>query len=134
MPQGLFEPRVMFFGMTNAPACFQQTMDQMFQELKNKYPTKLFEYIDDILIATTNNLPQYKEITHQVLNLLEQESFFLKPYKCLFEQKWLKYLGVVVDGNNLQIEPSKIKGITYWPTELKMVKQVRSTLGILGYQ
>jgi len=30
--QGLFEPTVMFFGLTNSPAMFQTMMDTLFQE------------------------------------------------------------------------------------------------------
>jgi len=30
--QGLFEPTVMFFGLTNSPATFQTMMDTVFQE------------------------------------------------------------------------------------------------------
>ena len=31
------------------------------------------------------------------------------------------------------IDPAKIAGITNWPTTLNSVKEVRSTLGLLGY-
>jgi len=46
----------MFFGLTNSPATFQRTMNCMFREMKMHYPTKLFVYMDDILIATTDDL------------------------------------------------------------------------------
>jgi hypothetical protein len=29
-PEGLFEPTVMFFGLTNSPATFQMTMNTIF--------------------------------------------------------------------------------------------------------
>jgi Reverse transcriptase (RNA-dependent DNA polymerase) len=70
-------------------------MDCLFCPLKDKYLGMLFVYIDDILIATTNNLPLHQRIVHDVLNLLETESFFLKPAKCKFEQKSIDYLGGV---------------------------------------
>ena len=62
------------------------------------------------------------------------ESYFLKPTKCLFEQERLEYLGIVVDGDKTTIDPAKIDGIKDWPWELKNLKEVRSTLGVLGYQ
>jgi hypothetical protein len=31
MPQGLFEPLVMFFGLTNLPATFQAMMNKIFR-------------------------------------------------------------------------------------------------------
>jgi hypothetical protein len=43
-------------------------------------------------------------------------------------------LGWQVGGEGIRIDPSKIAGITQWPRQLKNVKEVRSTLGVLGYQ
>jgi len=34
---------------------------------------------------------------------------------------------------SLMIDPAKIAGIKDWPTTLKNIKEVRSTLGLLGY-
>lgn len=55
-PLGLFQPCVMFFSLTNSPATFCRTMVKMLCALCNKYPTELFMYMDDILIATKDNL------------------------------------------------------------------------------
>ncbi len=55
-PFGLFQPCVMFFGLTNSPATFSHAMNHMFRRLTNKYPTELFVYMDDILIATGGDL------------------------------------------------------------------------------
>jgi len=33
MNKGLFEPTVMFFGMTNSPAMFQSMMDSIFADM-----------------------------------------------------------------------------------------------------
>jgi len=56
-PFGLFQPRVMFFSLTNSPATFSCAMNRMFHHLTNKYPTELFVYMDNILIATRGDLP-----------------------------------------------------------------------------
>jgi len=55
-PKGLFEPRVMFFGLTNSPATFQRTMNRMFREMKMRYLNELFVYMDDILVATNDDM------------------------------------------------------------------------------
>jgi hypothetical protein len=52
----------------------------------NKYPDAIDVYIDDIFIKTGLDLELHREIVHKVLNLLEKESFLLKPSKCKFEQ------------------------------------------------
>ena len=50
--RGLFEPLVMFFGMTNSPATFQTMMNDIFQNLIAK--GIMVVYLDDILIFTKN--------------------------------------------------------------------------------
>ena len=90
--------------------------------------------MDDILIATKNNIEQHREIVDAVLDLLAKESYFLCPTKCVFEQTSIEYLGVIVDGNKLSIAPTKAESLRDWPRTLTKVKDVRSILGVLGYQ
>ena len=46
--QGLFEPTVMFFGLTNSPMSFQWMMNDIFHDLIRE--GKVTIYLDDILI------------------------------------------------------------------------------------
>jgi len=48
--RGLFEPLVIFFGMTNSPATFQTMMNDIFQNLIVEGIVVV--YLDDILIFT----------------------------------------------------------------------------------
>jgi hypothetical protein len=52
--QGLFEPRVMFFGLTNSPATFQAMMNDIFMEELREGWVSI--YMDDILIHTDDDL------------------------------------------------------------------------------
>ena len=133
-PFGLFEPTVMYFGLTNSPATFCRAVKKMLRPLINKYPGELFDYIDDILIATKDNLPRHQQIVDEVFTLFTKESYFLRPAKCEFEKKRIEYLGLIVDGDTLTIDPKKADGLSNWPRDLKTVKEVRSVLGVLGYQ
>ena len=65
--RGLFEPLVMFFGLTNSPATFQTMMNELLQDLINT--GKVLVYIDDILIFT-NNLDEHCELVRHVLSIL----------------------------------------------------------------
>jgi hypothetical protein len=47
---GLFEPTVMFFGLTNSPATFQTMMDTIFCEQIAR--GMLTVYMDDIAVHT----------------------------------------------------------------------------------
>jgi Reverse transcriptase (RNA-dependent DNA polymerase)/RNase H-like domain found in reverse transcriptase len=133
-PYGLYQPNVMYFGLTNSPPTFQKTIDCLFHPLKDKYPGMLFVYMDDILIATNNDLPLHQRIIHDVLDLLETESFFLKPSKCKFEHSAIDYLGIVISNGAISIDPTKWDSLATWPEQLVTVKQVCSTLGVFSYQ
>src|SRR6266436_5304646 len=75
-----------------------------------------------------------RQIVHQVLDKLEKESYFLRPAKCEFEKEKVDYLGVIISRERIHIDPLKVEGLRNWPQKLDTLKQVRSTLGILGYQ
>jgi hypothetical protein len=47
---GLFEPLVIYFGLTNSPATFQMMMNGIFQDLITKGIISV--YLDDILVFT----------------------------------------------------------------------------------
>ena len=89
--------------------------------------------MDDILIAMEDDLNRHRRIVHDVLNLLDEESFFLKVTKCKFEQKSIDYLGITVMDGTICIDPTKRKGLASWPCILTTLKQLQSTLGVLGY-
>jgi hypothetical protein len=133
-PFGAYETLVMLFGLTNSPPTFCRAMEHMLRHLMCRYPTELFVYVDDILIATTGNLLQHRRIVQEVLEVLVEESYFLQPAKCSFEQTSVTYLGIIVDGNKLSPDPKKTSALKDWPRTLSTVKQVCSILGVLGYQ
>jgi Reverse transcriptase (RNA-dependent DNA polymerase) len=134
MPYRLYQLNVMYFGLTNLPPAFQKTMDHLFRPLKDKYLGMLFVYMDDILIATADDLPLHRHIVYDVLDLLEVKSFFLKLSKCKFKCTSIDYLGIIVSNGAISIDPTKRDGLATWPEQLSTVKQVHSTLGVFGYQ
>jgi len=73
-------------------------------------------------------------MNHWLLDIFEEHSYFLKPSKCVFEQPKVDFLGVQLGHRQITIDPLKIAGIKDWPQTLKSVKEVCSTLGILGFQ
>jgi hypothetical protein len=97
------------------------------------YPGEVLIYMDDILIATLNDLPRHRRIVREVLDIMRKESFFLKVAKCKFEKQHVKYLGLILNGNMIKLDPVKINSLKDWPRTLKTVTEVRSTLGLLNY-
>jgi hypothetical protein len=120
-PEGLFEPMVMFFGLTNSPATFQMMMNTIFQ--KEVSQGWLSVYMDDITIHTKRrpneteeqHQQRHQEYTHHILEKLKQHDLYLKLEKCEFAKQEIEYLGVIIGQNKIQMDPRKLKGITDWP-------------------
>ena len=128
--QGLFEPNVMFFGLTNSPATFQTMMNSIFlEEVREGWLTV---YMDDMLIHTNDDVVNHRNAVHHVLDKLQKHDLFLKPEKCLFEQKRMEFLGVVLENGTIQMDPAKIQGVADWPRP-KSVRDVRAFLGFTGF-
>jgi len=89
----------MFFGLTNSPSTFQTMMDTIFQDLTTTGEVVI--YMDDILIATPNDVPHHQQLVHQVLDKLEEQDLFLKPEKCTFEVPEVEYLGLIIGGGKV---------------------------------
>ena len=125
---GLFQFKVMSFGLCNAPATFQRLMDKMLDGLKFK---KCLVYIDDIVIfgkTFKETLDNFQE----VLTRIESYGLKLKPKKCKIFRTEVEYLGRVVSQTGVKADPNKVKAIQDWPRP-KTVKDVRSFLGFASY-
>jgi len=76
--RGLFEPLVMFFGMTNSPATFQTMMNDLFRDLIAE--GIMVVYLDDILIFTWT-VEEHTIAIRRVLEVLAQNKLSLHPEK-----------------------------------------------------
>jgi hypothetical protein len=120
-PEGLFEPMVMFFGLTISPATFQMMMNTIFR--KEVSQGWLLVYMDNIAIHTKQKTKETEEQhqqrhrrnTHHILDKLEKHDLYLKPKKREFEKEEIKYLGVIIGQNKIQMDPGKLKRIADWP-------------------
>ncbi|SJL18393.1 uncharacterized protein ARMOST_21981 [Armillaria ostoyae] len=127
--RGLFEPTVMFFGLTNSPATFQWMMNDIFKDLISE--GKVTIYLDDILIFT-KDLDEHRRIVRRVLQKLRENKLFLKAEKCEFEVLETEYLGVIISEDQVRMDPVKLAGIAEWPTPTKK-KELQSFLGFTNF-
>ncbi|SJL16280.1 uncharacterized protein ARMOST_19800 [Armillaria ostoyae] len=127
--RGLFEPTVMFFGLTNSPATFQWMMNDIFKDLIAT--GKITVYLDDILIFS-KTLEEHRKTTRHVLALLRKHKLFLKAEKCEFEVLETEYLGVIISEGSIRMDPIKLAGIAEWPTPTKK-KELQSFLGFANF-
>jgi len=126
---GFFEPTVMFFGMTNSPATFQAMMNEILRDLINE--GKVAAFVDDVLVGTETE-EGHNEIVEEILRRLEENDLYIKPEKCVWKVRKIRFLGVVIGPNGIEMEREKMEGVLSWP-ELKNVKDVRKFLGLANY-
>ena len=86
----------MNFGLRNAPATFQRMMNKLLRPIKARYREDVQGYMDDILIATKDDLTHHREVVKTVLSTMKENSLFLKPEKCEFEKHHVEYLGILL--------------------------------------
>jgi len=129
MPEGLFEPTVMFFGLMNSPATFQAMMNELLRDLINT--GKVAVFIDDVIVETETK-EGHEELVAEVIKRLEENDLYVKPEKCKWKVKEVEFLGVVIGPEGIKIEKEKVKGVLEWPT-LKCVKDVQKFLGLANY-
>lgn len=127
--RGLYEPLVMFFGLTNSPSTFQMMMNDLFKDLV--LTGKVVVYLDDIIIFT-NTLEEHRKIVRQVLQILRDNHLTCKPEKCKFEVQEVEYLGHVVAPGQVRMDPTKMEGVAQWKTPTN-ISEVRQFLGFANF-
>jgi len=128
-PEGLFEPTVMFFGLTNSPAMFQAMMNELLRDLMNT--GKVAVFIDDVIVGIEIE-EGHDELVAEVIKRLEENDLYVKPEKCKWKVREMEFLGVVIGLERIKMEKEKVKGVLEWPT-LKCVKDVQKFLGLANY-
>ncbi len=127
---GLYEPCVMFFGLTNSPSTFQTMMDTIFRDITATGEVVI--YMDDILIATPHDIPHHQQLVHQVLDKLEEHDLFLKLEKCTFEVPEIEYLGLVIGGGRVRMDRVKVQGVNGWQRPQNL-KELRGWMGFINF-
>ena len=77
--EGLFEPTVMFFGLTNSPAIFQAMINELLRDLVNT--EKIAVFIDNIMVETEGE-EGHDELVEEMIRRLAENNLYVKPEKC----------------------------------------------------
>ena len=72
------------------------------------------------------------QLTHQVLQRIQDLDLFLRPEKCSFNQTLLEYLGLIISKGEICMDPVKLKAIQEWPLS-QMVKDIQKFLGFCNF-
>ncbi|XP_041025450.1 uncharacterized mitochondrial protein AtMg00860-like [Juglans microcarpa x Juglans regia] len=116
------------FGLTNALATFMELMNWIFRQYLDSF---VVVFLDNILIYSHDE-EEHKRHLRIVLEILQEHRLYAKLSKCEFWLCEVKFLGHVISGKGVAVDPMKTGAIIEWqrPTS---AHEVRSFLGMVGY-
>ncbi|CAF0888235.1 unnamed protein product [Rotaria sordida] len=126
--KGLFEFKVMPYGLTNAPTTFQRLMDIVLAGLKWQC---CLVYIDDVIIYSPT-FEQHIEDLKRVFEALRSANLTLKTFKCHFCRRETKYLAYIITSDCVKPDPDLVKSVVNFPRP-RTIRDVQSFLGLTGY-
>ncbi|KAJ9521268.1 hypothetical protein QJQ45_023012 [Haematococcus lacustris] len=125
---GHYEFTVLPFGLCNAPATFQQLMNDVFKPHLDDF---VLVYLDDILVFSKSAADHERHL-HLTLSLLRKHQLCANLAKCAFWLDTVDFLGHVVSAAGIQPDPTKVKAVLDWPAPQDK-HQLRSFLGTANY-
>lgn len=125
---GLYNFRVMPYGLFNSGATFQRLMELILSGLH--WSTCLL-YVDDI-ICFSKTVDEHIMRLDEILTRIRDAGLKLSPGKCKFFQREVSFLGNIVSERGIATDPEKIRAVKEWPTP-KNVHELRAFLGTASY-
>ena len=125
-PSGLYQYKVMPFGMKNAPATFQRLINKVINDIEG-----VEAYIDDIVI-TGCTWEEHMERLKLVFARLKECNLTINLAKSEFGQAEVIFLGHVVGGGKVAPISAKIEAICQFPVPTSK-KGIMRFLGMAGY-
>ncbi len=125
---GHYEFMVLPFGLTNAPATFQNLMNEII-------PPELHDfclvYLDDILIFSKSP-EEHERHLRLVLDILRKHKLIARLCKCAFYKESIKWLGHIISEKGVAVDTRKTQAVQDWPVPTS-VKELQSFLGLANY-
>ena len=103
-------------------------MNKVFMEFLDKF---FVVFIDDILVYSKNE-EEHKEHLRLVLEKLREHQLYARFSKCEFWLKEVGFLGHVISGEGIAVDPTKVVIVTNWEAPTT-VGEIQSFLGLAGY-
>ena len=126
--KGLYQYKVLPFGLCNSPPTFQRLMELV---LKGLLFERCLVYIDDVVVLGRSEEEALDNL-RAVLIKFKEANLKLNPKKCFLFQEKCTFLGHTVSADGTTCEKGKVEAVQSWP-EPNSVKEVRSFLGTCSY-
>lgn len=130
-PWGLYEWVRIPFGLSNAPAAFQRSMEEMLDTLRDEC---CIPYLDDVL-CFSKSFDDHVQVLRKVLRALQYHGVKLKPEKCELFRREVRYVGRLVSADGVRVDPKDIEAVQALKHKRpQTVGDVRQLLGFLSYR
>jgi len=104
-------------------------MNKILRDMINE--EKVAAFVDDVLVGTEIE-KEHDKIVEEVLKRLEENDLYVKPEKCVWKVQKIRFSGIVIGSNRIEIEKKKVDRMLSWP-EPKNVKDIRKFLDLTNY-
>src|SRR4051812_47989376 len=125
---GLYEYKVMPFGLCNAPSTFQSMINDVFRDVLDE---GVIAYMDDILIYS-ESLEEHVELVRRVMQKIRDAGLCISIKKSIFHQKEVEFLGYYISESGIRMTTDKVETVRDWPTPDR-VKDVQAFLGFANF-
>ncbi|XP_038063162.1 uncharacterized protein LOC119733869 [Patiria miniata] len=122
---GLFQFRVLPFGVINGPSSFQRLMSTVLGDLIGR---KCYVYLDDIVCFSTS-IDQHLQDLEEIFTKLQRAGLTANVAKCRFGCSEMVYLGHVITPGGIKPDPDKVDAVNSYPVPVN-VKQLERFLGM----
>ena len=119
---------VMSFGLKNAHQVFQRKMDKILSD----HSTFIIVYIDDILICSDNE-KDHENHLNTFITLCKEYGIVLSEKKVDIKRKEIKFLGMIIDSEDIKLQSHIAKKIKDFLDELRTKEMIHKFLGCLNY-
>ncbi|KAL0286717.1 UNVERIFIED_CONTAM: Retrovirus-related Pol polyprotein from transposon.6 [Sesamum angustifolium] len=127
-PKSIYCYKFMPFGLKNAGATFQRTMQKIFDDMLHK---NVECYVDDLVVNSKKRENHFHDL-RKVFKRLRRYQLKMNPSKCAFGVTSRKFLGFIVRQQDIEIEQAKIDAILRMPKPRNIYK-LKSLQGKLAY-
>ena len=125
-PSGLYQYKVMPFGMKNAPATFQRMVNKLVRDIDG-----CEGYIDDVVIYSDDWSDHIRQIK-RFFQIMQEAKLTINLMKSEFGKATVKYLGHIVGQGQVRPLDAKIQTIAKFPIPTSR-KELARFLGMAGY-
>ena len=131
VPRGKFQFIRMPFGLVNAGATCQRTMDKVIKEVRDEGFKDIDAYMDNIIVFTAN-AQDHIDTLRCLFSKLAKFNLSLREDKCEFMVDELEFLGFKLSGKGMSPSESNVAKVRQFPVP-KDRKELQRFLGMANF-